>query len=855
MPTIERVGGYRVVRRIATGGTSDVLLAKAEGPHGFERTVVLKLLLSQLRADDELARMFAREAAAYARLSHPSIVRLYDFFAQPASGAGPGTPNDGQLVMVLEHVDGPPLSRLRSMLKTVGKELDDRTAIYIAGRIFAALSAAHAATDESGAPAPVIHRDVNPSNVLVAWDGQVKLADFGVAKVTGSTHQSAAGLIRGTYGYMAPEQVTGEGGITPRADVYACAIILWELLTRRRAFQRGALPEVEALRAMAEPHLPSIDTLRSDVDKTIRDALKRALEPRADKRAITAGEMVGVLTLVVPSDEGRDRLVAAMEAVRYDPRATAVEANADGGFSDRPPALGGRSAPPRRPAVSVPAVGMSRPQSVPRQVAVRPNPSHLSTSTLKGIAPDAPAGVTSPPPVPAGGPLRRPSAAQRLAAAVPGERPVTRELESSPNLGARVGILDVVAPPSGVDPSQPVDVIIAASSPVVSDPGGAIEALLAASEAAPITVAMQPPPTPRGLGNFPPPPPIVATHSSAPPGADPTQAPTVAAPPLAATTVPGALQPASGKTSKMAALQQTVAMEERPATPAALQPPFERTHEGDPAASLPVLFSPVPPPFPPGQTGTIGDRPVYTGASLSHAFPPNAKVPADAPWPPADPVQHVPSGNPYAGDGASLSPPPKGGSRAGLLAGISVAALAVIVGGTVGYFRLVKQQPVATGPTATTAAPSVPPSGAPTLPVPVGSASAVTEPTPPASAEPPAPTVSAPTAESAAPTVAPTASAAPTTSAAPIASAAPTTSAAPAESATPTVASVPEGMGALKTAGTVPGRRIFVDGQVVGQTPTTVNVKCGQRTVKLGSSGKGQSVDVPCGGEITVGDK
>ena len=103
--TGERVGGYRVVRRLATGGTSDVLLAKAEGPHGFERSVVLKLLLSQYKHDEEFKSMFAREAAAYARLSHPSIVRLYDFFA-----------NNDQLVMVLEYIEGPPLSRLRGML-------------------------------------------------------------------------------------------------------------------------------------------------------------------------------------------------------------------------------------------------------------------------------------------------------------------------------------------------------------------------------------------------------------------------------------------------------------------------------------------------------------------------------------------------------------------------------------------------------------------------------------------------------------------------------------------------------------------------------------------------------------------
>ncbi|HSO36049.1 MAG TPA: protein kinase, partial [Labilithrix sp.] len=298
------------MRRIATGGTSDVLLAKAEGPHGFEREVVLKVLLSKHERDAELKAMFAREAAAYARLSHPSIVRLYDFFA-----------NGEQLVMVLEYVDGPPLSRLRGMLKTIARPFDDLTAIHVTACIFEALAAAHAATDEAGESAPVIHRDVNPSNVLVSWDAEVKLADFGIAKITGVNHQSTAGLIKGTYGYMAPEQVKGET-VTPRADVYAGAIIFWEMLTKRRAFIRGALPEIEVLRELAEPRIVSIDTLRPDLDKHLREAIKRALEPRAEKRTMTAEELVATLRAAVSPEEGQVRLGKALALVRHEPKAS-----------------------------------------------------------------------------------------------------------------------------------------------------------------------------------------------------------------------------------------------------------------------------------------------------------------------------------------------------------------------------------------------------------------------------------------------------------------------------------------------------------------------------------------------------
>ncbi|MDB4996233.1 MAG: serine/threonine protein kinase, partial [Myxococcaceae bacterium] len=241
-PPPEQVAGFRVIRRLATGGTSDVLLARADGPNGFERTVVLKLLLARYKQDPKFERMFAREAAAYARLNHPSIVKLFDFFSTDSR-------HGSELVMVLEFVDGISLAQLRAQLQTAKASLDDRAAIFLASSVFAALAAAHAARDvETNDFAPVIHRDVNPSNILIPWDGHVKLADFGIAKVTGLTGDTKVGRIKGTFGYMAPEQVRGEE-VTVRADVYAATLLLWELLAKRRAIQNSQLPELEILRA------------------------------------------------------------------------------------------------------------------------------------------------------------------------------------------------------------------------------------------------------------------------------------------------------------------------------------------------------------------------------------------------------------------------------------------------------------------------------------------------------------------------------------------------------------------------------------------------------------------------------
>ncbi len=308
-PTLGRIGGYRLIRRLATGGTSDVLLARAEGPHGFERTVVIKRLLSEHREDPDFARMFTQEASAYARLSHPAIVRLFDFFTK-----------DSQLIMVIEYVDGVALSRLMTTLHQRGQRLDSGSCLFIASRLFDALAAAHDAKHpETGDPTPVIHRDVNPSNVLLPWDGHAKLTDFGIAKITGNTDgtdiETVTGFIKGTFGYMAPEQVTGER-VTIRTDVYAATLVLWELLAHRKAIQTDKLPEMEVLRAMAEPKLPSLDVLRPDLPDPLRDGIRRGLEPNPAKRSITAEEMVSILRDHMNAEDARQKLVNALETLR-----------------------------------------------------------------------------------------------------------------------------------------------------------------------------------------------------------------------------------------------------------------------------------------------------------------------------------------------------------------------------------------------------------------------------------------------------------------------------------------------------------------------------------------------------------
>jgi len=299
-----KIGPYTVVRRLGMGGTSEVLLAVSHGPFEFERYVVIKRLLPHFRLEPAMARMLACEAMAYARLSHPAIVRLYDFLT-----------DNGELALVLEHVDGITLARLRSTLRARGHRLGDDAAYYVGKRVFSALAAAHAAKDPAtGEAAPVVHRDVSPGNVLLPSDGFVKLADFGIAKVSGTMSDTQDGLIKGTDGYMAPEQVMG-GTITPATDVYAACLVLRELLVGKPAFARGRTSELDFLRMMAEPEITPLEAHRPDVPKVVAAALRRGLMADPAQRTLTAAEMVAVLAEVVDGERGRASLVRVLASV------------------------------------------------------------------------------------------------------------------------------------------------------------------------------------------------------------------------------------------------------------------------------------------------------------------------------------------------------------------------------------------------------------------------------------------------------------------------------------------------------------------------------------------------------------
>src|SRR5690606_6467440 len=215
---------YRLGRRLAAGGMAEVYVGSAVGAGGFTRAVAIKRVLPHLAHDVCYQALFLREARRMAAVHHPNVVEVLDLGAY-----------DGVPCMVLELVDG---ENLRALLKAAdreGRPLSLAEAVYITAEVAAGLAQAHAARKDDGTPLCLVHRDVNPTNILISSTGEVKLADFGVAwAADGEAHEE--GVVKGKPGYLAPEQARVERPVH-RSDVFLLGLLLHELLTGTRLFK------------------------------------------------------------------------------------------------------------------------------------------------------------------------------------------------------------------------------------------------------------------------------------------------------------------------------------------------------------------------------------------------------------------------------------------------------------------------------------------------------------------------------------------------------------------------------------------------------------------------------------------
>ena len=218
-------GRYYLVDTIAVGGMAEVFKAKSFSEGGFEKLLCIKRILKHLSGNDEFVEMFIDEAKISVELQHPNIVPIYDFGKIQTN-----------YFIAMECVEGKDVKGILRKLAEKRKLLPPEYAVYIAHETCKGLDYAHKKTNLRGEPFGIIHRDISPSNILVAYNGEVKIADFGIAKARISAYNTKDGVLKGKFEYMSPEQASGEG-LSFKSDIFCTGIILHEMLTGRRLFK------------------------------------------------------------------------------------------------------------------------------------------------------------------------------------------------------------------------------------------------------------------------------------------------------------------------------------------------------------------------------------------------------------------------------------------------------------------------------------------------------------------------------------------------------------------------------------------------------------------------------------------
>ena len=277
----ERFGNYEILRRIAAGGMAEVFLAKHRGIGGFERLVCIKRILPHLSEQEDFVKMFMDEARIAANLIHPHIAQIYDIGEV-----------DGSYYIAMEYVRGEDLRRVYNQEVGRGRAMPSEPAAQIIMGAAAGLDYAHRQSTIDGKPLGIVHRDISPQNILVTYDGHVKVVDFGVAKAAGKMTETRTGVLKGKYSYMSPEQASGDP-VDARTDIFALGITLYEVTTGTRLFKRDN--EIETLHAVIECKVTPPAEVLPGYDVELESIVMRALKVDPDSRFATAGELASAL--------------------------------------------------------------------------------------------------------------------------------------------------------------------------------------------------------------------------------------------------------------------------------------------------------------------------------------------------------------------------------------------------------------------------------------------------------------------------------------------------------------------------------------------------------------------------------
>jgi eukaryotic-like serine/threonine-protein kinase len=295
----KEIARFEIVRRLGAGGMAEVFLAKKRGAEGTFKVLVLKRILPSHLGSRRFRAMFIEEAHLATRLNHPNVVQVYEF--QDFGDEG--------LLLAMEYVEGCDLGRLMTAAKSKNTTIPRWVGAWIIAEAAKGLHYAHEKKDEAGQPLEIVHRDVSPQNVLLSFEGAVKIADFGIASARLFAEEQ--GVLKGKFGYMSPEQARGES-LDRRSDLYALGVIFWEILAGRPI--HGGLGGEALLDIVRSGIVESPSVYAEDVPPELEEIVLKALSPERNERYATGRELSAAIgRAIVKRGEGELIDAAALE--------------------------------------------------------------------------------------------------------------------------------------------------------------------------------------------------------------------------------------------------------------------------------------------------------------------------------------------------------------------------------------------------------------------------------------------------------------------------------------------------------------------------------------------------------------
>jgi serine/threonine protein kinase len=268
--SLETYGSYQLIKRLATGGMAQIYLARQTGLEGFEKLLVVKRILPHLGENEEFVRMFLDEARIAARLNHPNIVQIFNLGQQ-----------DNSFFIAMEYIHGEDVRRVWKRADAMQREFPIPLVCRVVMDACAGLDYAHKKADQNGKPLNIVHRDISPQNILVTFDGGVKVVDFGIAKAADQATVTRSGVLKGKYSYMSPEQASGQK-LDCRSDIFALGVVLYELLTGTRLFKRTS--DLQTLKAVTDCNVIPPSQVNPRVPADLDPVVMKALAKRVDDR-------------------------------------------------------------------------------------------------------------------------------------------------------------------------------------------------------------------------------------------------------------------------------------------------------------------------------------------------------------------------------------------------------------------------------------------------------------------------------------------------------------------------------------------------------------------------------------------